>query len=312
VKRNRFWHAAGNRATVTDNGSVSSYASNNLNQYSTVGGDTPTYDSNGNLATQDGWTYTYDAQNRLVSGQSTQSAVSFSYDARNRCVSRTTNGVVTFYYYDEWSLIEEQSASGALIARYVNGPGIDAAVARITPASVRYYHQDAMRSTVALTDANGEPTERYSYDVFGEPAFKDGGGVATAGSASGNRILYTGREYLQQMGLYDYRNRIYKPGYGRFLQPDPVRLRGLDKNLYRYALNNPATLKDPSGLGHCACAESGWTYIMQDQQPNRSDFSDDLAGCFLFVRAQTDFYIERRCNRCDEVGAVIHDQGCVN
>jgi len=309
---NYSYDAAGNRATVTDNGTVSSYGSNNLNQYSSVDGDTPTYDSNGNLKTQDGWTYTYDAQNRLASAQSAQSAVSFSYDARNRRVSRTADGIVVFYYYDEWSLIEEQNSSSALIARYVNGAGIDAAVARITPASARYYHQDALGSTVALSNSNGETAERYSYDVFGEPTFRDGSGVATGSSASGNRILFTGREYIQQMALYDYRNRIYRPGYGRFLQTDPVRLKGPDKNLYRYALNNPARHKDPSGLGHCICGEGGnWKYQMGTVMPHESDFDHNLAGCFNFVRAQTTYYIELRCTDCDEVGAVVVDQDCI-
>jgi YD repeat-containing protein len=83
------YDAGGNRAGVTENGTVTPYIANNLNQYTAVGGDTPTYDLNGNLKTQDGWTYGYDAQNRLSAAFSAQSSVTFSYDPRNRCVSRT-------------------------------------------------------------------------------------------------------------------------------------------------------------------------------------------------------------------------------
>ena len=37
-----------------------------------------------------------------------------------------------------------------------------------------------------------------------------------------NRFLFTGREYLKEVNLYDYRNRIYSPELGRFLQTDPI------------------------------------------------------------------------------------------
>ena len=35
--------------------------------------------------------------------------------------------------------------------------------------TVYYYHFDGLDSVVALSDANGDIMERYSYDVFGEP-----------------------------------------------------------------------------------------------------------------------------------------------
>ena len=39
--------------------------------------------------------------------------------------------------------------------------------------------------------------------------------------AAGNRFLFTGREWLKDLKVYDYRNRMYQPELGRFLQPDP-------------------------------------------------------------------------------------------
>jgi YD repeat-containing protein len=41
------------------------FAVNNLNQYTSFAAFGATYDANGNLSTYNGWTYTYDAQNRL-------------------------------------------------------------------------------------------------------------------------------------------------------------------------------------------------------------------------------------------------------
>jgi RHS repeat-associated protein len=63
-----------------------------------------------------------------------------------------------------------------------------------------------------------------------------------------NRFLYTGREFLKEANLYDYRNRVYSPDLGRFLQTDPIRFSAGDGNLYRYVGNNPINYTDSSGL----------------------------------------------------------------
>jgi RHS repeat-associated protein len=67
-------------------------------------------------------------------------------------------------------------------------------------------------------------------------------------SAWGNRFLFTGREYLSELKLYDYRNRMYQPELGRFLQPDPKEFGAGDYNLYRYCHNDPINKTDPFGL----------------------------------------------------------------
>ncbi len=49
-----------NRSSWTLGGTTTSYTANNLNQYTAVGGATPTWNSDGGLATFSGNTYTYD------------------------------------------------------------------------------------------------------------------------------------------------------------------------------------------------------------------------------------------------------------
>ncbi len=88
----------------------------------------------------------------------------------------------------------------------------------------------------------------------------DGAGrrQAEEGVAShfGNPFLFTGREYDAETGLYYYRGRYYSPALGRFLNRDPIGIRG-GVNLYEYVGNNPVTRTDPSGravlLGYCQC-----------------------------------------------------------
>jgi RHS repeat-associated protein len=63
-----------------------------------------------------------------------------------------------------------------------------------------------------------------------------------------NRFLYTGREFLKEANLYDYRNRVYSTELGRFLQTDPIRFHAGDVNLYRYVSNDPVNWVDALGL----------------------------------------------------------------
>jgi uncharacterized protein RhaS with RHS repeats len=53
---------------------------------------------------------------------------------------------------------------------------------------------------------------------------------------------------LTDLRLYDYRNRMYQPELGRFLQPDPKEFGADDYNLYRYCHNDPVNRNDPMGL----------------------------------------------------------------
>ena len=54
-------------------------------------------------------------------------------------------------------------------------------------------------------------------------------------------------QWLSDLGVYDYRNRLYHPELGRFLQPDPKEFAAGDYNLYRYCHNDPVNKSDPTG-----------------------------------------------------------------
>jgi RHS repeat-associated protein len=133
-----------------------------------------------------------------------------------------------------------------------------------------YYHHDGLGSTVVLTDASGAKIESYTYDVFGTVSIFDAAGFLQSSSSVGNRFLFTGREWITELGLYDYRNRIYSSELGRFLQTDPIRFDAGDVNLYRYVGNDAVKDNDPKGLqGSSKCKKTGKYRVSQ---------KDDLYG----------------------------------
>jgi RHS repeat-associated protein len=202
---------------------------------------------------QDGWvTAGYNALNQpMYIWSGNVGWTYFGYDGLGRCVKRwADNGSVAYMYYDGWNLIQDGPQSSIADRVYVHGARTDEVVAQITPANnwIRYFHYDANGNCTLQTDGWGNLVEQYDYDAFGFPYFYDASGNNIGYSPWGNRMLFTGREWLSDLKLYDYRNRMYQPELGRFMQPDPKEFAAGDYNLYRYCHNDPVNHSDPTGL----------------------------------------------------------------
>ena len=223
-------------------------ANNNLNQYGAVGGLSATYDGNGNLKTYDGWTYTYDAMSRLTAAVKGSVSANFWYDGFNRICTWQENGSANarFNVWDGWDLVTEYKAGNVIDTEYLHGAGSDELVSMTKGGQTDYFFQRGDGSTSHAADSNGQLVESCWYWISGGEPFI---AVAPGKTATGNRFLFTGREYFSSIGLYNYRNRFYSAIWGRFLQPDPIGFAGDPANLYRYCANNPANASDPSGLG---------------------------------------------------------------
>jgi RHS repeat-associated protein len=193
----------------------------------------------------------------------------------NRVVKRTTNGVPLFLIYDGWSLIEERDGSGAVLQKYVNG-SIDEVLIKINTVESVYYHQDGLGSVTQLTNLSGSIVEKYAYDIFGKASIFGGLNLQpVASSLHSNRFQFTGREWLSEAGLYDYRNRVYSCELGRFLQADPIRFIAGDVNIYRYVGNDVLNGLDSFGLAEIRVCTSDW-YVVKDDEVSEDFFKTHI------------------------------------
>lgn len=225
-----------------------------------------TYDLNGNMLSDSNFSYVYDEENRIthvdnITGMIPVPVADYQYDALGRRVKKKTYPGIpteTHYLYDDTRVIEEQDAASDTQATYVYGNYVDEVLTMDRGGQTYYYHQNALYSPHALTNAAGLTVEGYEYDAYGRQTLfapglngvVDFGGddSVTIGGSSllDNPYLYTGRELDSETGLYYYRARQYDPIKGRFLQRDPIGYEdGL--NLYEYVKSNPLRYTDPYG-----------------------------------------------------------------
>jgi RHS repeat-associated protein len=105
-----------------------------------------------------------------------------------------------------------------------------------------YYMYDGLGSTTELTDAVGDVTDTYEYDVFGA--------VRASTGSSSNPFQFTGQQTDADSDLQYLRARYYDPGTGRFLGRDPLSgsmAMPSTQQPYAYALGNPVNVTDPTG-----------------------------------------------------------------
>ncbi len=252
---------AGNRSSATTNGSSTNYTANVVNEYSTIGSTSPTYDANGNLLYNGSdATYTWNINNRLISvAKTTGDTGSYKYDPLGRRVARTASiasvTTTTFYLHNGWNVELEHDGtrytrrrswgldlSGSLQgAGGVGGLIMTEVLDASGTATANYYPSyDGNGNITALIDNSGAVVATWRYDAYGNT-------LATTGTPSLETYRFSTKPYDELTGLYYYGYRYYDPVTGRWPSRDPIGERG-GVNLYGMVGNRITNVFDILGL----------------------------------------------------------------
>jgi RHS repeat-associated protein len=251
---------AGNRSTATiasRGGSSTTYTANSANQYSTISGmSAPSHDSNGNLTSQNGVTYTWDSENRLLSVSDGVKKIENSYDGQHRRVLKRVLDLASssleselHYVYDGWNVIEEStliSSTATLVRTRTWGSDLSGSMQgaggvgglllteEIGTSTTAYHFQyDGNGNVTEITDLSGNRAASYRYDAFGNTL------VATGSYAASNKYRFSTKPLdgeVTNAPLYYYAYRFYDPVTGRWPSRDPIQ-EGGGVNLYGFVGN---------------------------------------------------------------------------
>ncbi|MCU1242537.1 MAG: repeat protein [Candidatus Acidoferrum typicum] len=203
------------------------------------------YDAAGNLiaAPPTGTTYTYDAENHLVS----TGGVTYTYDGDGRRVTKS-NGTIYSYLPSGDVLMESALSNGyeQFFYFFFNGKRVGNYNNLNAACEVAWYFTDPLGSTRFYWQWDGDGGwNRSDYYPFG--------GERVIQSDETSHFKFTGKERDTESGNDYFGARYFGSSMGRFMSPDPVvitteRLQNPQQlNLYAYVANNPLRYIDPTG-----------------------------------------------------------------
>ncbi|MGI5869164.1 MAG: hypothetical protein ACOX9C_06965 [Kiritimatiellia bacterium] len=194
IQSNAFTYAydhIGNHTASSVDSATTTYEANALNQYTSfsnlVQSCNPVYDLDGNMLTNDVWSYTWDCENRLVSVSSNNvCVVSNAYDHMSRRVLKWTPCHTTTFVYDGWNLVQEtiSTASGTTTNHYVWGKdlsgtmqgagGVGGLLAVSLNGAWCFPFYDNNGNITAYVNEQGVVVAEYVYDAYGGTIAKSG------------------------------------------------------------------------------------------------------------------------------------------
>jgi YD repeat-containing protein len=169
--------------------STNLYTANALNQYSVISNFSsqvssliPQYDADGNMLTYNGWTFTWNGENRLITASNATTVIENIYDYMGRRITKTTKNQAqgttnqTQFVYDGWAMIREQSATvtnsyvyGIDLSGSMQGAGtIGGILSADLNGATAFYCYDANGNVTDLVATNGNSVAHYEYGPFGQ------------------------------------------------------------------------------------------------------------------------------------------------
>jgi large repetitive protein len=202
------------------------------------------YDFNGNLTRNHyrQMDLSYDPFTMMNQRITTQSAeVDFQYDGRKERILKTTdiNGVKTSTLYlrglSDFPLAEKVGTSSTETDRfYVYGPiGL---VAVRENNDTYFIVKDHLGSTRVVLNSNSQPVTWYDYTPYGA--------IWPSIVSPDVEYRFTGHEYDTEIGIHNFRARMYDDVLSIFYALDPA---GQTHSPFGYAGNNPVVYVDKDG-----------------------------------------------------------------
>lgn len=262
---------SGNRSEkVQDTATLYSYStdanSNRLQSQSGAQSVNYSYDPAGNLSGDGTFSYTYNAAGRRISATHTATGQTtyYGYNALGQRITKTSAGnTVQFFYDEQGHLTGEYDASGQLIQEILWLGDLPVAVLKpTTPASAAteayYIHADHLGTPRTITrPGDNKVVWSWESEAFGNSLPEQNP------SGLGNFVFnlrFPGQYYDQETGLFYNGFRDYDPRTGRYIESDPIGLKG-GINTYGYVGGNPVNLIDPQGLAAQLPAAAVWCLV---------------------------------------------------
>jgi RHS repeat-associated protein len=238
----------GNRKQETRAGAVTNYgyfaASNRLQGLTGAAAKSFVYDAAGNLTSNGSVIFTYDGRGRLTQ---VSNGYHYAINGLGQRVSKSGPGGTTYFIYDEEGhLIGEYDGTGA--ARQELAYLGDTPVASMRPAAgggVDIYpiYSDHLDTPRLITDAANRTVWEWPLDTFGAGAANENPGGLGVFSFN---LRFPGQYFDAETGLHYNYFRDYDPSLGRYVESDPIGLRG---GIDTYAYVTSAPLRSPDTFG---------------------------------------------------------------
>jgi RHS repeat-associated protein len=246
------YNANGNRLTQGGTLSSSYSISSSNNQISSISGTLSrsySYDDAGNTTDDSMATFSYNDRSRMASATASSATTDYLYNALGQRIEKSGGpaGTVLFMYDETGHMIGEYDGSGTLIEETVWMGDVPVATLRPSGSTtaVYYIHADHLNSPRMVTrPSDNGILWRWDTDPFGTVAPNEN--PQSLGTFVYN-LRFPGQYYDAETGLYYNYMRDYDAQTGRYIESDPIGLKG-GVNTYAYVQQNPISRIDPTGL----------------------------------------------------------------
>jgi RHS repeat-associated protein len=296
------YDADGNQLTQTGTTPITFSMGSSSNQLTATTGSlvrSYSYDLAGHVTGYGTNGFTYNNRGRIAA--TVANSTDYLYNALGQMIEKSGTLGTTLFMQDEGGhLIGEYNGSGALIEETIWLGDTPAATLQPNGSggvNIFYVHTDHLNSPRKIAQpTTGTLAWRWDSDPFGTAAPNQN--PAGLGTFAYN-LRFPGQYYQTETGLNQNLNRDYDPVVGRYVESDPIGLKG-GVNTYAYVNENPISSTDPLGLlirGQ-GWGNQQWADIQKAEAKIRSELR---ASCSCHANGGAD-----SCIPCDLLEALLN------